>query len=78
MDKNTSPESDSLMALPQVLKLADCSRSHIWSLCKKHQFPEPIRLGSRFTRWRASEVRLWLADPKKWADANAPRSSVAT
>lgn len=70
MVKSTFPELDSLIALPQVLKLADCSRSHIWALCKKHQFPAPIRLGTRFTRWRASEVRLWLSDPQKWSETN--------
>ncbi len=74
MDENTILPNESLMALPQVMQALDCSRSHVWALCQKRQFPQPIRLGSRFSRWRSSEVRVWLAAPHKWVDSNLDRT----
>lgn len=50
------------------------SRSSIFSLVKQGRFPQPVRIGSRCTRWRVADVRAYLADPAAWELNHAPDS----
>lgn len=55
-----------------ISDLAGFSRSHLYNLLKRRQFPQPIiRNGPRFTRWSAAEVGEWLADPAAWIATHA-------
>lgn len=40
------------------------SRSTIYAKAARGEFPEPLRLGNRFSRWRRGEVEHWLRDPR--------------
>ena len=56
--------ANSPSALPQFATVSDVSglsRATIQRLIQKGQFVEPVRLSSRCTRFRASEVNAWLA-----------------
>jgi prophage regulatory protein len=48
------------MDLPQVLDMTRTSRSHLYALVAKKEFPSPIKLGLRSTRWLEAEVQDWM------------------
>jgi|GEM_PF-1900419 len=61
-----------LMAAKEVADVTNISRAKLHSMLKLNQFPQPaIRIGSRFTRWKACDVQEWLADPAGWIAAHA-------
>lgn len=49
-----------LLAIDQVESVTGLKKSKIWQMVKK-DFPQPVRLGTRTTRWKETEVREWLA-----------------
>lgn len=60
-----------LMAAKEITKTANISRAHLYNLLGRGQFPQPaLRVGPRFTRWKACDVHAWLADPQSWIAAN--------
>jgi len=61
-----------LYAIPDILLRGNFSKSHLYNLMARGQFPLPsLRCGPRFTRWSASEVDDWLADPQSYVNAHA-------
>lgn len=48
--------------LPQILDVTRSSRSHIYALIAKGEFPAPIKLGRRSARWLESEVQAWMEE----------------
>lgn len=54
--------ADSLLPMKAVLKLTGLrSRTSIYRLIDKDDnFPRPVRLGTRGTRFRQSEVDAWI------------------
>ncbi|OQW88311.1 MAG: hypothetical protein BWK72_08440 [Rhodoferax ferrireducens] len=69
----TSAEAwQGLMAAKEVCQLTGVSRAHWHSLVKEGRAPAPaLRWGTRFTRWKSSDVQGWLADPQGWIAAHA-------
>ena len=53
--------SNALLKLPTVEALTGLSRSTIYARLSRNEFPQPIRLGARGTRFRAGDVQAWLA-----------------
>ena len=67
--------SPGLMAAKEVTKTANISRAHLHSLVQRRQFPQPaLRIGTRYTRWKACDVHAWLADPQSWIALNASKA----
>ena len=61
--------ANALYAQPDILSRGKFSKSHLYNLMARGQFPQPsLRCGPRFTRWSASEVDAWLADPQGWIE----------
>ena len=61
-----------LYALPDILARGKFSKSHVYNLIARGQFPKPsLVLGPRFTRWSAADVDAWLADPQGYVNAHA-------
>ena len=59
-EKERSMTTDAdLMNVHEVLARLTVSRTTLYSLLAKQQFPQPIRLG-RCCRWPRSEVEGWL------------------
>lgn len=48
-----------LLTLPDVLAQCQLSRSQIYSLVARGEFPEPIKIG-RSARWLAKELEAWI------------------
>lgn len=49
-------ENESLLRLPQVLKIVPISKSAWWQGCKDGRYPQPIKLGPRTTVWRSADI----------------------
>ena len=53
-------ENESLLHLPQVLKIIPISKSAWWQGCKDGRYPKPIKLGPRTTVWKASDISAFM------------------
>lgn len=53
--------ADALLRLATVEALTGLSRSTIYTKLSRNEFPQPVRLGARCTRFRARDVSAWLA-----------------
>ena len=70
MAHQATQAEDRLITDKEVAHLIGASRSWPWKLVQEGKFPEPIRLSSRCTRWRLSDVRKWMSDPQGWQIIN--------
>lgn len=53
--------AEALLILRNVCALTGLSPSSVYRRLARHDFPQPVRLGNRCTRWRAGDVTAWLA-----------------
>jgi prophage regulatory protein len=53
--------AEALLRISTVEAVTGLSRSTIYSKLAEKQFPQPVRLGTRCTRFRAADVTAWLA-----------------
>jgi predicted DNA-binding transcriptional regulator AlpA len=49
------------LAAKDAAALLGISRAQLWKLHAAGKLPQPVYLGSKAPRWRASELREWLA-----------------
>ncbi len=49
------------LRLPAVMAATGRSRSGIYDMMDKEEFPRPIRIGKRAVAWPESAVAAWLA-----------------
>ena len=49
-----------LLSARQVAARLSVSRSHLYALMSKHDFPVPVKVGGR-TTWLETEVDAWIA-----------------
>ncbi len=52
--------NDRIMKLREVSAMTGLSRSSIYVLIKKGQFPAQVKLSVRSSGWFSSEVKAWL------------------
>jgi prophage regulatory protein len=58
----TGTDTVALLRLPQVKQRTGLSRSTIYALAARGEFPRPISLGRRSVAWVASEISQWVSD----------------
>lgn len=46
--------------LTTILDLIPISRSHVWEMIKRKEFPSPVKLSRRISAWRLDEVEAWI------------------
>jgi prophage regulatory protein len=51
-----------LLRLPAVIARTGYSRSSLYALIQKHQFPAPVNLGPRAVAWPSDEIDAWIAE----------------
>jgi len=68
------PVSDRLISVKEVCTIVGAGRHWVLSKSGANQFPRPIRLGARYTRFFVSDVQEWLKDPQAWISANADKA----
>jgi prophage regulatory protein len=56
-----APVTQKLIRLPEVRQRVPLSRSMIYLLILRGEFPKPVRLGLRSVAWIAAEVEAWIA-----------------
>ena len=56
-----------LLSVKDVSRRLRISERTIWSMLSAGAMPRPLRVGSRLTRWRASDLDRWI-------DAGCPRN----
>ena len=49
-----------LLTCAEVMETVRLSRSTIYSLVRKGQFPAPRKIGPKAVRWHRSEVESWV------------------
>ena len=49
-----------LESIEQVMERITRRRSWIYSAVRRGDFPQPVRLSTRFTRWDSREVDRWI------------------
>lgn len=54
--------TERLLRLPQVEHLTGLRRAHIYGLARRGEFPAPIKIGTRASAWRESQVSAWIDD----------------
>lgn len=47
---------------PAVEKITGLSRSTIYEMMDREEFPRPVRIGRRAVAWRDSDLASWLAE----------------
>lgn len=57
---NVSYPRDRFMRLPEVINTCGLSRSTIYDLISREQFPSQISLGGKNVAWLASEIDGWM------------------
>lgn len=56
-----APQGDALLKIQVVLQRTSLSKSTLYAKIKEGSFPQPVRLGARCSRWKASELDQWLS-----------------
>lgn len=59
-----------LYRVREILARGKFSKSHLYAMVARGEFPRQIVIGRRLSRWDA-EVDIWFADPPAWIKANA-------
>lgn len=64
-DRNPQPLhavqlDDALLRIKTVTHACGVSVSTIYRKIAAGEFPAPVRLGARCTRWKAADVRAWI------------------
>ena len=54
-----------ILRLDEVEAKSGFKRAHIYSLMKKGEFPQALRLGVRAVGWDSTEVDLWIIERLK-------------
>lgn len=52
---------------PAVQELTGLSRSTLYDMMAKGQFPAPVKLGTRAVGWREADLNAWLESREKVA-----------
>lgn len=60
LTSNVSYPRDRFMRLPEVINTCGLSRSTIYDLISREQFPSQISLGGKNVAWLASEIDGWM------------------
>lgn len=57
----TNPQPERFLRINDVVARTALSRSHIYALIGREQFPAPRKLGAKCSRWIESEVDAWIS-----------------
>ena len=66
-----------LLRVDAVSAMAGLSRSTLFARSAAGTFPQPLRMGTRCTRWRAADVQTWLKAQQSTPAAAEPQESPA-
>lgn len=53
--------TEAFLRLPAVMQRVGYSKSRLYALISRGEFPQPIRIGQRASAWLESEIDAWIA-----------------
>jgi prophage regulatory protein len=56
----TTPENRRLSRLPRLKQWVGLSRSSIYVMISRNEFPAPVKIGARAVAWIDSEIEEWI------------------
>jgi predicted DNA-binding transcriptional regulator AlpA len=68
---------DSILRLPSVMEATGLSRTTIWRLESRGQFPARRRLGPQAIGWLLKDVEEWITTRVK-AESASPNTDIST
>ena len=64
-----SSENRRLLRLPEVRQISGLSKSSIYRMIDRGQFPAQVNIGTRAVAWRETDLQKWLEDrPERVCD----------
>ena len=51
-----------LLRIAKVVEMTSISRSSIYNLIKRQQFPQPVRITPYMVAWRSDELQGWMTN----------------
>jgi len=63
---------DRIVRVKTVVARSGLSRSTIYRKIVEGTFPARIRISSKGTGWRESDIDRWVADPEAWRSSGKP------
>lgn len=62
-----------LLRRPQVEELTGLSRSTIYAMIQRGDFPAPVQIGRRAVAWSEAAIQIWISTrlADGWVDGNA-------
>jgi prophage regulatory protein len=58
--KRAMAMSKRLLRINEVVAMVGCSKPNIYRGMKEGWFPQPLRIGPRFSAWVESEIQAWI------------------
>jgi len=52
--------NEKILKIHQVVEIVGISRSSVYTMIQRNDFPKPLKLGSRSSGWLKSEVDAWI------------------
>ena len=53
-------ETERLLSTNEVMERLGVSKSTLWKLVKREDFPQPIKLSAQMYRWPESAITAWI------------------
>ncbi|MHB1285186.1 MAG: helix-turn-helix transcriptional regulator [Leptospirillum sp.] len=53
-------KDEKILKIHQVVEIVGISRSSVYNMVQRNDFPKPLKLGSRSSGWLKSEVDAWI------------------
>jgi len=67
--------TSTIWRLPDVVHHTGLSRSTIYEMIQRNEFPRQVRLGKRAVGWMAEDITTWISSR---VDASSDAEAVAT
>ena len=59
-DKSGGISEIGFIRLTRVLDLIPLSKSQIWEMARRQEFPRPVKLSTRTSAWRVEDIKAWI------------------
>lgn len=67
--KTNATTPSRLVRCPEVLDRTGYRKSWLYTLIRRGEFPEPVRLGARAVAWREADLQTWIESRPNRSDA---------
>lgn len=61
--------ADSLVRVQEVVQRTGLSKSTIYRMIARDEFPKQTTIGRQIVVWRRTDIEEWIASPTSWSSA---------